>query len=176
MYHFYNVLSICCDTIGLSNLILGGFHMGRRYDATVAEQIAMPRKMFGEYKGDYVVTEGVDTRHVTVKSTDGYQVPVRIYKRTNAGQELPMLVYYHGGGGHPPGPGGGRRHGGNAGPHIPCGKHCRGAHGILSRCQPRKVPQEQAPQKNGGRYVPDDGGDGGRRHWKYAGRRVFAGL
>lgn len=67
-------------------------------NATVAEQIAMPRKMFGEYKGDYVVTEGVDTRHITVKSADGYGVPVRIYKRGNAGSGLPMLVYYHGGG------------------------------------------------------------------------------
>lgn len=67
-------------------------------NATVAEQIAMPRKMFGEYKGDYVVTEGVDTQHITVKSVDGYAVPVRIYKRGNAGSGLPMLVYYHGGG------------------------------------------------------------------------------
>lgn len=67
-------------------------------NATVAEQIAMPRKMFGEYKGDYVVTEGVDTQHITVKSVDGYAVPVRIYKRDNAGSGLPMLVYYHGGG------------------------------------------------------------------------------
>lgn len=67
-------------------------------NATVAEQIAMPRKMFGEYKGDYVVTEGVDTRHITVSSADGYDVPVRIYKRSNAGENLPMLVYYHGGG------------------------------------------------------------------------------
>lgn len=67
-------------------------------NATVAEQIAMPRKMFGEYKGDYVVTEGVDTQHITVKSADGYALPVRIYKRNNAGSGLPMLVYYHGGG------------------------------------------------------------------------------
>lgn len=67
-------------------------------NATVAEQIAMPRKMFGEYKGDYVVTEGVDTQHITVKSADGYDVPVRIYRRSNAGTNLPMLVYYHGGG------------------------------------------------------------------------------
>lgn len=69
-----------------------------RKNATVAEQIAMPRKMFGEYKGDYVVTEGVDTRHITARSADGYAVPVRIYKRNNAGSELPILVYYHGGG------------------------------------------------------------------------------
>ena len=67
-------------------------------NATVEEQIAMPRKMFSQYKGDYVVTEGVDTRCVTVNSADGYPVPVRIYKRSKAGSALPMLVYYHGGG------------------------------------------------------------------------------
>ena len=67
-------------------------------NATVEEQIAGPRKMFGEYKGDFVVTEGVDTRHITVKSADGYDVPVRIYKRSRAGEALPVLVYYHGGG------------------------------------------------------------------------------
>lgn len=67
-------------------------------NATVAQQISMPRKMFGQYKGDYVVTEGVDTQYITVKSADGYEVPVRIYKRSNAGSSLPMLVYYHGGG------------------------------------------------------------------------------
>lgn len=78
--------------------LLSRFMPKPKAGATVAEKIAMPRKMFGEYKGDYVVTEGVDTRHVTVESTDGCQVPVRIYKRTDAGRELPMLVYYHGGG------------------------------------------------------------------------------
>lgn len=67
-------------------------------NTTVAEQIAAPRKMFNEYKGDYVVNEGVDTKYITVASADGYEVPVRIYKRTNAGEDLPMLVYYHGGG------------------------------------------------------------------------------
>lgn len=78
--------------------LLSRFMPKPKANATVAEQIAMPRKMFGEYKGDYVVTEGVDTRNVTVESADGYQVPVRVYKRTDSGRELPMLVYYHGGG------------------------------------------------------------------------------
>lgn len=78
--------------------LLSHFMPKPKAKATVAEQIAMPRKMFGEYKGDYVVTEGVDTKYAAVESADGYQVPVRIYKRVSAGQELPMLVYYHGGG------------------------------------------------------------------------------
>lgn len=67
-------------------------------NTSIAKQIAMPRKMFAQYKGDYVVTDGVDTRHITVRSSDGYEVPVRIYKRCNAGENLPMFVYYHGGG------------------------------------------------------------------------------
>lgn len=65
---------------------------------TVEEQIAVPRKMFGEYKGDYVVTDGVDTQHVLVESADGYGVPVRIYRRNEAGKKRPVLVYFHGGG------------------------------------------------------------------------------
>lgn len=62
------------------------------------EKIQPYRKMFGQYKGDIVVSEGVVTEEVSVPSADGYMVPVRIYKRTDAGQELPILVYYHGGG------------------------------------------------------------------------------
>ena len=40
----------------------------------------------------------MDTRYITVRSADGYDVPVRIYKQRNAGKNLPMLAYYHGGG------------------------------------------------------------------------------
>lgn len=40
-------------------------------NATVAQRVEMPRKMFAQYKGDYVVTEGVDTRNITVASADG---------------------------------------------------------------------------------------------------------
>lgn len=65
--------------------LLSHFMPKPKANATVAEQIAMPRKMFGEYKGDYVVTEGVGTKYAAVESADGYQVPVRIYKRVNAG-------------------------------------------------------------------------------------------
>ena len=67
-------------------------------NATVAQRVEMPRKMFAQYKGDYVVTEGVDTRNITVASADGWSVPVRVYRRSGSGQDLPMLVYYHGGG------------------------------------------------------------------------------
>ena len=66
--------------------------------ATPLEQVTPLRKMFAEYKYDCVVTEGVSTEHITVKSADRYDVPVRIYKREDAGKDLPIFVYYHGGG------------------------------------------------------------------------------
>ncbi|MGN0506909.1 MAG: alpha/beta hydrolase [Lachnospiraceae bacterium] len=67
-------------------------------DATVLEQILPLRKMFGEYKGDYIADQGVAVQHIQVESFDGYLVPVRVYKRENAGEHLPVMVYYHGGG------------------------------------------------------------------------------
>lgn len=67
-------------------------------DDTIQETVAPLRKMFAEYKGDYIADEGVTTRHVKVESADGYPVPVRIYRRENAGTGLPIFVYYHGGG------------------------------------------------------------------------------
>ncbi|MBU3145832.1 alpha/beta hydrolase [Clostridium sp. CF012] len=62
------------------------------------KRIKPMRKMFNEYKGIQLVEEGVTTQYFNVSSADGYQVPVRVYKRTNAGTNLPMFVYFHGGG------------------------------------------------------------------------------
>lgn len=67
-------------------------------NAAILEQIKPLRKMFNTYKGDVVVSTGIETTHITVKSADGYEVPVRLYKRTNPGKQLPVFVYYHGGG------------------------------------------------------------------------------
>lgn len=78
--------------------LLSKFFPKPRKNADVLEKIMPLRKMFNEYKGDVIVTSGVDTQHITVPSTDGYAVPVRIYKRTNAGKGRPVFVYYHGGG------------------------------------------------------------------------------
>ena len=78
--------------------LLVHFMPRQKENASVMEKVAPLRKMFADYKGDQVVTEGVSTRPVTVKSADGYDVPVRIYKRDNAGENLPIFVYYHGGG------------------------------------------------------------------------------
>lgn len=66
--------------------------------ADINEKVKPLRKMFADYKGELVVTAGVETQHITVPSLDGHGVPVRIYKRTNAGEGLPIFVYYHGGG------------------------------------------------------------------------------
>ena len=65
---------------------------------TVLEKILPLRKMFNEYKGIALVKTGVTTQRFTAASADGYAVPVRVYRREKAGQNLPMLVYYHGGG------------------------------------------------------------------------------
>ena len=78
--------------------LLSHFIPKPKKDITILEKIQPYRKMFGQYKGDVVVSEGVETKEVKVPSADGYMVPVRIYRRTDAGSGLPILVYYHGGG------------------------------------------------------------------------------
>jgi acetyl esterase/lipase len=65
---------------------------------TALEQILPLRKMFNGVKSIPIADEGIETTHLTVESTEGYQVPVRMYKRENAGENLPIYVYYHGGG------------------------------------------------------------------------------
>lgn len=65
---------------------------------TVLEQILPFRKMFNGVKSIKIADEGIETTNLTVDSTDGYKVPVRMYKRENAGSGLPVFVYYHGGG------------------------------------------------------------------------------
>ncbi len=65
---------------------------------TVLESVLPMRKMFNKYKGTYIANEGIETFYEKVPSADGYEVPIRIYKRTNAGENLPIFVYYHGGG------------------------------------------------------------------------------
>lgn len=65
---------------------------------TILETVLPLRKMFSEYKGIQMVTDGVETTHIAVPSADCYPVPVRVYKRTQPGVNLPVFVYYHGGG------------------------------------------------------------------------------
>ncbi len=65
---------------------------------SVLESVLPMRKMFNQYKGIYIADEGVETIEVEVPSADDYPVPVRIYKRSQAGKNLPVFVYYHGGG------------------------------------------------------------------------------
>lgn len=65
---------------------------------TILEKVLPLRQMFNTYKGAFIADEGVHTEYVTVKSSDGYEVPVRIYCREAHGEGLPVFVYYHGGG------------------------------------------------------------------------------
>ncbi len=67
-------------------------------EQSILEKIMPMRNMFNTYKGEHIVNEGVVTEWIRVKSADDYEVPVRIYKRDNAGVNLPVFVYYHGGG------------------------------------------------------------------------------
>lgn len=78
--------------------LLSRFLPKPKKNATLIEKIMPLRKMFNTYKGDVIVSTGVDIRYITVEGDDGYGIPVRIYKRTNSGEHLPMFVYYHGGG------------------------------------------------------------------------------
>lgn len=69
-------------------------------NATVEEQVAMPRKMFAQYKGDYVVTEGVDTRCITVNSANGSENMLEsVYLQGNLSPEhiyaSPLLDDFH---------------------------------------------------------------------------------
>lgn len=78
--------------------LLSHFMPKQKKNATTLEKIMPLRKMFGQYKGRIIVDSGIAVQHITVPSTDGYAVPVRIYKRENAGKNLPIMVYFHGGG------------------------------------------------------------------------------
>ena len=78
--------------------LLGKFMMKPKKNMTIEEKIKPIRKMFATYKGVYVVKEGVISEEKSVKSSDGYEVPFRIYQRVQHGKNLPILLYYHGGG------------------------------------------------------------------------------
>lgn len=62
------------------------------------ESVAMFRKMFNTAKSINNWNDGVKCEKVTVKSYDGYEVPVLVYKRLDAKQNLPVFYYIHGGG------------------------------------------------------------------------------
>lgn len=56
------------------------------------------RKMFNEVKSIPVVTRDIKIEHTTVKATDGYDIPVRIYRSDATKAKSPVLYYIHGGG------------------------------------------------------------------------------
>ena len=62
------------------------------------EEILAMRTFFNTYRGDSIVSEGVDIEHILVDSTDNYKVPVRVYRRAESEEKRPVMVYSHGGG------------------------------------------------------------------------------
>lgn len=65
---------------------------------TTLEMVLPLRKMFNDAKSIPITDMPITTEHVTVSSTDGYPVPVRVYRRETPSSGLPVFVYYHGGG------------------------------------------------------------------------------
>lgn len=65
---------------------------------TVLEMVQPFRKMFNELKSLPIADEGLCTDYYNAVSADGYEVPVRVYRRAADGSGRPVLVYYHGGG------------------------------------------------------------------------------
>lgn len=78
--------------------LLARFLPKLRPNAPVERTIAPLRKMFNEYKGDVIADAGITTARYQVPGADGRQIPVRVYRRENAGASLPIFVYFHGGG------------------------------------------------------------------------------
>ncbi|WP_055666935.1 alpha/beta hydrolase [Desnuesiella massiliensis] len=62
------------------------------------KSIGKLRKMFCEIKSNPMVEKKIDIIHGTVKATDGYKIPVRIYKSETVKENAPILYYIHGGG------------------------------------------------------------------------------
>ena len=78
--------------------VMARFMPKPKKNQTVLEKITPLRKMFNEYKGIQMVEDGVEAVRFQVEGSDGYQIPVRVYRRSNHGEKLPVLIYYHGGG------------------------------------------------------------------------------
>ena len=56
------------------------------------------RNMFGEVKSTPIVEKEIKIIHKTVEASDGYKIPVRIYKPETMKENTPVLYYIHGGG------------------------------------------------------------------------------
>lgn len=56
------------------------------------------RKMFGEIKSIPIVEKNIDIINEHVEASDGYKIPVRIYKSENMKENAPVLYFIHGGG------------------------------------------------------------------------------
>lgn len=67
-------------------------------EQTPLEKILPIRKMFNGVKSRSIADEGILVSTVFVDSTDNNKAEMRVYKRENAGKNLPVYIYYHGGG------------------------------------------------------------------------------
>lgn len=65
---------------------------------TSEKGIAKLRKMFNAKKSIPCVETELYIENITVAAEDGYQIPVRIYKKEKGAEQMPVLYYIHGGG------------------------------------------------------------------------------
>lgn len=62
------------------------------------KSIAKLRKMFGEVKSNPIVEKKIDITIEHVEASDGYKIPLRIYKSETMKENAPVLYFIHGGG------------------------------------------------------------------------------
>ncbi|MEG2110273.1 alpha/beta hydrolase [Clostridium sp.] len=62
------------------------------------KSISKLRNMFGEVKSNPMVEKNIYISNETVEASDGYKIPVRIYKSETIKKNAPILYYIHGGG------------------------------------------------------------------------------
>jgi acetyl esterase/lipase len=65
---------------------------------TSPKSIGKLRNMFGEVKSVPIVEKKIDIVKEHVEATDGYKIPVRIYKSETMKENDPILYFIHGGG------------------------------------------------------------------------------
>lgn len=65
---------------------------------TSEKGIGKLRKMFNAKKSIPCVETELYIENITVAAEDGYQIPVRIYKKEKGAEQAPVLYYIHGGG------------------------------------------------------------------------------
>lgn len=65
---------------------------------TSPKSIDKLRNMFGEIKSIPIVKKSIDIINENVEASDGYKIPVRVYKSETMKENAPILYFIHGGG------------------------------------------------------------------------------